>query len=504
MITYLQDQRRLSFLTWESFRVTESQINGDVAIALPYYNPQGELVNIKTIAIRRHEGGKKIVKQEGGCAPSLFGWQALPETTREVIITEGEIDAMTWYEMGFPAMSIPDGAAGSTWVDVEWDNMERFDTIYLNWDQDAEGQKNVEMFAKRLGLSRCLVIKWEGYKDANEALQHGEGEAFFARAIANAQPLTPKQIKDPIDFLDRVMDKFHPPSDEARGFKSVLFDKIRFRPGEVTCWTGVSGHGKSCFLGQLMLEAALQGCRVAIASMEMKGESTLMRMMAAAEMVTPIPREDIRPMLEWLSGRMWIYDLLGNVDPKLLLELMEYSFARSGVSMFAIDSLMKCAIDSDDYEAQRVFMNNLCSFAQSTGVHVHIVAHARKGADEYHAPGKLDVKGSSDLINQPDNMMTVFRPRDSDGNDHTNQSSETPGAVVRCTKQRETGDEFSAKFRFSGGIYRYSRLGYDDHVNMSIRDRIRQSLETPELGFDAPENGDGEVGVAGQQQQVET
>jgi len=476
VVAYLQDTRCLSFLTWEMFGVTESELKGcGPAIAFPYVNPQGELVNIKRLALQRSESGKKIIIQEKGCAPSLFGWQAIPPGARDVVITEGEIDAMTWHQMGYDALSIPDGAAGSNWVDLEWENLERFATIYLNWDNDTEGQKNVEAFAARLGLSRCPIVRLEGHKDANEALQAGEGESYFQDAIARARPLTPKQIRDPIEFLDKVIDKFYQP-EEQKGFQSALFGNIRFRSSEVTCWTGISGHGKSVLLSQLMLEAALGGYKVAIASMEMKGEATLYRMLMQSERISPVPRDDIRPILEWMGGKIWIYDILGNVSPKLLLELMEYSYSRSGVNMFVIDSLMKCAIASDDYEAQRIFMNDVCAFAQSTGVHVHVVAHARKGADEFKAPGKLDVKGSSDLINQPDNMMSVFRCKDSDGNDEGVQTPDSPGAIVRCTKQRETGEEFSARLRHNRGIYRYSRIEWDDRQDLSITLRIAQEL----------------------------
>jgi len=105
-----------------------------------------------------------------------------------------------------------------------------------------------------------------------------------------------------------------------------------------------------------------------------------------------------------------------------------------------------------------------------------VVAHARKGADEFKAPGKLDVKGSSDLINQPDNMMSVFRCKDSDGNDEGVQTPDSPGAIVRCTKQRETGEEFSARLRHNRGIYRYSRIEWDDRQDLSITLRIAQEL----------------------------
>jgi twinkle protein len=476
--TCLEETRRLDFFTRDAFRIREhlSGQNGP-EIVFPSFNPAGELVNVKWVALKRTEDGKKITRQSKGCAPSLFGWQAMNPATREVIITEGEIDAMTWHQMGFPALSVPDGAGGTTWIDVEWDNLERFDTIYLNWDNDEEGRKNVVGFARRLGLARCLIIRLPEHKDANEAMQAGKGEAWFSAAIASATPYTPEQIKEPIEFLEAVRENFYPQPGADRGFVSYLLPKLRFRPCEVTIWTGISSHGKSTFLIQLMLEAALCGYKVAIASMEMVGQKTLSRMLCQSVRANPIPEPDIEPMLRWMSGKVWIYDLLGNVAPKALLELMEYSYARSGVQHFVIDSLMKCSIDSEDYEAQRLFMNDLCSFAHETGAHIHLVAHPRKGVNESQVPGKLDVKGGVDLTNEPDNQLTVHRNKDKEDRCQKGELPSKGEADTRvyCKKQRENGDEFTAAFRHMRGIYRFARMEDDeDQLDLDIRGRLAQ------------------------------
>ncbi len=294
VFTYLNDVRGIDFFTQSSFKISESvhPENGP-EIVFPYIGPSGDVVNVKRLALKRTENGKKIMRQESGCAPSLFGWQALPKDCREVIITEGEIDAMTWSQMGFNAISIPDGAKGDTWIEFEWDNLQQFDVIYLNWDNDKEGQAAIRNFARRLGLARCLLLSIEGHKDANEALQHGFTEHDFGSAVAAAKPLSPEQLKTPVSFLDKVVERFYPPDGQLPGFYSELFErKLGMRPGEITIWTGIAGHGKSVLLNQLMLEAIRLDNRVAIASMEMLGEATLYRMLSQAEKATkPSPGE---------------------------------------------------------------------------------------------------------------------------------------------------------------------------------------------------------------------
>lgn len=476
VMDYLMNERCLDGLTVRLFQISQcDHADNGPEIVFQSMSPGGELVNVKYIALKRQPDGKKIVRQSGGCAPSLFGWQVIPKGCREIIITEGEIDAITWTALGYHALSIPDGAEGQTWIDYDWENLQQFDTIWLNWDNDEVGQKAVKKVAKRLGLHRCLILTIPGYKDANEALQHNAPESLYSSAIAAAKPIEPEVIKSPAAFRDKVQERFHPADGSVPGFRSTLLgSRIRFRPGELTVWTGITSHGKSAVLNQLMLEAVLCGYKVAIASMEMPGDQTLHRMLCQSEMRIPISREEIDADLGWLSGKLWIYDLMGNVEPKTLLDLMEYSFSRHGVNMFVIDSLMKCAVDSEDWNAQRVVLNDLCQFPKDTGTHVHLVAHARKGRDEIGSPGKLDVKGSSDIVNQPDNVLTVHRNRAKEQaiEDRDESKRGEHDATIFCNKQRETGEEFKVRLRFMKGFFRFAIHGEEGQTNLSILQRI--------------------------------
>jgi twinkle protein len=184
-------------------------------------------------------------------------------------------------------------------------------------------------------------------------------------------------------------------------------------------------------------------------------------------------------MIDWLCGKMWIYDLMGNVRTKSILDLMEYSYARHGVSWYVIDSLMKCGVSSEDYEGQRSFLNELSSFAKERNVHINLVAHSRKGKDEYDAPGKLDVKGSSDIVNQADNILTTWRNKEKEEKRRDNNLKEEDDkniadAIVWCNKQRESGVEFKRKLGYAPKFFRFHPLGEEHFENMSILTRIHQ------------------------------
>lgn len=508
---YLTQERGMDEETIRQFKVYDSN-NGE-AVAFPSYSPDGKLENVSHIFLKR-ENGKKKVLQEKGCAPSLFGWQSFTEGEREIIITEGQIDAMTWTQCGYAALSVPNGAENHDWIEYEWDKLQQFDLIRLSFDDDASGKKAIKEVAARLGFHRCMILRLTGFKDANEALQKTQSLTPFFEAMRNERPMSPEQIRSPFEYRDKVQEKFFPKDGVKPGFWPELFNgELGLRPGEVTIWTGVAGHGKSVLLTQMILEAVHAGHKSSIASMEMRGESTLHRMLCQSEMMDSIRSENIDTALQWLSGRLWIYDLLGNVSPKAMLDLMEYSWARHGVTSFVIDSLMKCSVGSDDYDGQRVFLNDLCTFAKSHDAHIHLVAHARKGKDETEKPGKLDVRGSSDIINQADNILTVWRNKEKEQKRYAQQlpdkeADEMPDTLVYCNKQRETGDEFVKRFKYFKYIFRFSPMGVRDNQDLSIIKRIQRESEPPaaieEPESESPFPPDTDVPTEENQQQLQT
>src|SRR5436190_41304 len=111
---------------------------------------------------------------DAGCAPCLFGWHALSEgayRSRAVVLTEGQIDCMSWHQWGIPALSIPNGS-GLTWIDYDWENLAAFDRIYISFDMDGAGRENTQKAIQRLGPHRCHVMTMP-HKDGNAALQAG-------------------------------------------------------------------------------------------------------------------------------------------------------------------------------------------------------------------------------------------------------------------------------------------------------------------------------------------
>lgn len=408
VMNYLVNERKLSIETVKSFKIGERYRE----IIIPYWR-NGEIIFIKFLKLDRI-GNKKQMSVEANCEPCLFGWHLIPTDARTVAICEGEIDAMSLYQYGLPALSVPFGGGGGDkqrWIEYEFDRLAIFDRIYLCLDADKEGLAATCELVERLGRHRCHIVKLP-HKDANECLQANVPREIMRQCFEIARTLDPEELKAASEFVDLVIDEFYPAPGVHLGYDAPwekTQGKILFRPDELSVWTGINGHGKSQFLGQIILHAMKQGAKVCIASLELKPKRLLMRLTRQASALAEPTKEYIRAIHTWYEDKLWLFDLVGTAKSKRLLDVFLYARQRYNIDVFVIDSFMKLDIAEDDYKAQKALIEQLCDFKNQHGCHIHIVVHPRKGADESRPPGKLDNKGTGAISDLADNCFTIWR-----------------------------------------------------------------------------------------------
>lgn len=432
-------------------------------IVFPYLR-DGTLIHWKTLCVDRVDGKKKIMAAAGS-EPCLFGWQAVPGDAREVTITEGEIDAMTAWQYGRPALSVPMGGgsgAKQNWIEHEYQNLQRFDVIYIAMDEDEAGQIACDEIVKRLGRERCRILSL-GCKDFNTALD----ALYYTREdiderYAKAKSLDPEKLVNAADFTADVMAEFFDRNPVLSGMEMPWLkarDLIRFRGSEVTVWTGWSGHGKSQALNYIAFHG-MRGRtkeRFCIASMEMPAKRTLQRMVRQAGGTAYPSRGYVQRIMDEIGPNLWIYNQIGSAKTSEMLDTFRYCARRYGVRQFIVDSLAKLGMGEDDYNGQKAAMEALVGFAHEMDVHVHLVAHPRKAEDETKPPGKLDVRGGAILTDLADNVLTVWRNKRKEAalkeGDH--QFDHQGDVKILIGKQRLTGVEANIPLWFDPGSAQY-------------------------------------------------
>lgn len=474
VLEYLTKQRKISASALMAYQVGEQGRK----IIFPFLI-DGELIMAKWRAIDKNQKGKNDTQPtEGGCEHVLFGWQSIDRNAREVVITEGEIDALTAYDYGFPALSVPFGGGGGKkqdWIESEYDRLLRFEIIYIATDMDEEGDLAAEEIANRLGRHRCRRIRLPR-KDFNDCRKDGIGADEIAKAVEESASLDPPELRRMGAFRADIQKLFHPPEGREPGYRMPLGkirDRVVFRPGEVTLWSGATGAGKSQLLGHTCVDMGDQGARVCIASLEMIPKIYLKRMVKQAGNSETPTTEYIDAIVDWMDTWLWVLAAIGKRDVTRVLECFEYSRARYGCDVFVIDSLMRLGISPDDYEAQEKAVFEIVSWAVERQVHVHLVAHARKGGGrDSDTPQETDdVKGTSEIAANAANIVIVWRNRKHEaalqkaqeaagGGDEAAiakliELQAMPSLVVKVPKQR-TGDwEGSCGAWYNMATYQY-------------------------------------------------
>lgn len=231
-------------------------------------------------------------------------------------------------------------------------------------------------------------------------------------------------------------------------------DKFRVRMGEISCLTGVSGHGKSLWISQVILSMMKQNTKCLIASMEMKPVLTLSRMIINTLGSSEPTDSYINEWTNRAKDKLFIYDQLGTTTSEDMFATIYYGKHILGVEVFVIDSLMKMAdISEESLEKQKLFVDRLAVISRDLNVHIFLVAHTRKMKDETEIPDATNIMGSSHIRNLVDNIICVWRNRareklEEEGKTPEEELKIIPHAKVFIQKQRNAQFEGSFNFWF--------------------------------------------------------
>lgn len=375
----------------------------------------GELLHLKYRSAR-----EKKFWASADTEKCLFGWQAIPHTARSVVLTEGELDALAMSEYGYPALSVPFGGGNKgkqDWIENEYTNLERFDTIYISMDMDDAGALAAAEIVDRLGRHRCRVVELP-MKDANECLMDGVAPSVISAAIKGAKSLDPSELRNALDYSDAVHRRFGPQTESMKGFLlpwNRAAGLFHFGWGATTILSGQAGHGKSEITGQIVVDAMQQKVRACVASLEFKPDKWIARIVRQMTCTQFPEKEQVGAALDWLGQSLWAFEVAGRgsgtAKVDRLLEVFAYARARYGIRLFVIDNLTKCGIAEDDYNGQKAAITAITEFAVEHDVHIIVVAHQRKTDDEYSRGGKMGIKGSSSIGDLADNVWIIWRNR---------------------------------------------------------------------------------------------
>ena len=171
--------RKISLDTAKFYGVA-SKLNGSVIShhTYPYHDSQGNHVCNKMREIQ-----SKKFWSEGKMETSvLFGQNKFTSGGKYITVCEGEVDAMSAYQMfgsKWPAVSLKNGAASAVNnCKQSFEYLNTFDTVVLCFDSDQPGKEAALEVARLFEPNKCRICNLS-LKDANEFLKMGQTEKFI-------------------------------------------------------------------------------------------------------------------------------------------------------------------------------------------------------------------------------------------------------------------------------------------------------------------------------------
>ena len=417
----------------------------------PYYE-EDRLVNRKYRTVK----AKHFMLEAGA---KLIPWRINEiEDTPECIITEGEMDALSFIVAGYNnVISVPNGAQKNLtyldeFIETHFENKTR---IYIASDTDAKGLELRAELVRRFGEEKCRIVTYgEGCKDANELLLQSGAEAL-RRAIAEAQEVPLEGIFTAADVKDELLVLFENGLQQGAVLHMGELDRLlSVEVGRLMVVTGIPGDGKSEFLDEMAIRLwRYYDWRCAWFSPEnfpvtLHHPKLIEKLIGKRFIKTMMSRMELDAAVEYLSRNF--FDILPEEDYQVdtILEKAETLVRRKGIRVFILDpyNCLEHQIPTGQSETQYIseFLEKLRSFAKRKQVLVILAAHPTKMkrdplTKQFPVPTMYDISGSAAFFNKADFGIAIERDR----------NKEVTRIHVQKVKFRHLGQPGIASFMYN-------------------------------------------------------
>lgn len=437
------------------------------AIQFPFFK-NNEIVNIKYRDINKNFRQSK-------CAEKCF--YRFDYIGDPLIITEGEVDALSFLEAGFhKVVSCPDGAppenakSYNTKFDFLKSAEEKINNIkkvIIASDNDKPGKILEEELARRIGKEKCWKVEYpEDCKDANDVLVK-YGKDVLKQIISDARPYPIEGIYSPEDLKDSVLNLYNnfPERGISTGWSNV--DQIyTVKIGELTVVTGIPGSGKSNFIDALMVNIVnSHNWNFAICSPENWPLERHMQTLLEKIISKPFfksgkyrPRmtqDDIKDAIEFVHNNFsFIMPESESLTVDNILNKAKIAIYRHGIKGLVIDPWNEVEHNYNGMTETQYISKELTKirrFAKLNGIHVWIVAHPRnllKDANgTYKPPTMYEISGGANWRNKADNGLCIHRP---------NMQTDETKVYVQKIRFKDVGrvGETSIYYNYDTGEYK--------------------------------------------------
>lgn len=453
--------RGISERTLTAMKITEGmewmpQKNGQANTIQFNYYKNGQLVNTK------FRTGDKCFKLVSGAELLPYNIDAI-KGHKECIITEGEMDALSFIECGrTDVISVPNGAnANLSYLDdyIE-DYFDDKDVIYIASDTDTKGVELRDELMRRFGAERCRVLEYgEGCKDANEHLQKFGRESLL-KCIADAPETKIEGVFTVSDFEQSLDALFENGMQKGVTIGHENFDRLlSFETKRLCVVTGIPGSGKSEFIDEIAERLNMRyGWRFAYFSPENAPlayhASKLIEKFTGKHFDKQhLGYGEYKQVKEHLEQNFFFISPHNDFRLETILEKAKFLVRRKGIKVLVIDPYNRLENQQGGGRNETQYisetLDRLTNFAQMNDLLIILMAHPTKlpknkdGVIE--APTLYDISGSANFYNKADFGIVV----------HRNRIENTTEVHIQKVKFRHLGECGTALFKYNLNNGRY-------------------------------------------------
>lgn len=442
--------RRITKETAAFFNVTTD--DGQMIHYYPYTDNNGNEVAVK----KRFVENKEFAITGSPRESVLFGQHLFRGQTRTLTIFEGEIDAMSGYQMmgsKYPAVSLINGAAGAVRdikKNFEWLN--KFESIVLCFDNDEPGRKAAEAVANVFEPTKCKIVPMK-LKDANEYLKTGRSHEWLNDCWWKAEPFTPAGIINLASIGDEL---FEEDENETVLYPYDGLNELTYgmRTGELVTLTAGTGTGKSSLTRQLIHHIGRtieEGTHIGILALEENKKQTCFHIMSVEankrlHIKEVREKENINDLRRWRdatigTGKFIAFDHFGSMDNDEILNRLRYMIKALDCKWVIVDHLsilVSGQEGGDERKSIDVLMTKLRSLVEETQCGMILVSHLRrtsgdKGAENGQEITLAQLRGSQSIAQLSDLVISLERDQQAEG-------EEANLTTVRVLKNRYSGE----------------------------------------------------------------
>jgi archaellum biogenesis ATPase FlaH len=468
-----QDQKSLDYLrsrgisreSIRTFRLGLMFIGEERWLSTPHYRGN-QVLNIKYRRLPPHE---KTFNRVKGSLSILFNETAIRGTS-ELLLTEGETDAITLLQAGMENVVGTTGGAGT--FDAEWlDQLKDVKKIYLCYDADDAGRIGAKSAAKRLGYDRCYNVQLPEGQDVNDYfLTEGQDIFTFQRLLLDSRKYDLDGIITAAQALELL--ELHL-KDKTQGLTTPWPSVNRivkgFFPGDLVIVSAPPKTGKTTWCLDIAMDLVRQKIPVLIYCLEMASIKLIVKVMQNEHRTNEVSEQHREESRKIFNDNYPMYFNYRIKAAKLngILDLMRECIKRHDIKLVIFDNLhflVRSITNVNEELGQAVQGFKL--LAEEMEIPVIAIAQPRKkdskSKDEIMSAD--DIKYSNSIHADCDKMIIMHRKRIastakdiSSGFFKANTQSQESMTLIRAEADRYgSGGETVLNFR--GELSRFEEI----------------------------------------------